>query len=68
MVSGNINTATIPTDLDYLAPADTALTIVPTAGIFQFLISDNLTFTMVDVSGRNSVRKVVVVATARELP
>ena len=66
MANGAILTATIPTDLDYLASADTTLTNVPVGGFFAPGIADNITITMVDVSGRNSVRKVVFVGTARQ--
>lgn len=67
MALGDIRTIRIPTDLDYLAPADTTLTLVLSNGFFQLGIGDNITITMVDVSGRNSVRKVVFVATTREI-
>jgi len=67
MPNGDIFTVRIPIDLDYLAPADTALTNVDTGPTFGEPLVGTLTVTMVDVSGRNSVRKVVVVVTARAL-
>jgi len=65
MAPGDIHTVRIPTDLDYLAPADTTLTNVPSGAFFDPLLTDNVTITMVDVSGRNTVRKVVVLASGR---
>jgi len=66
-MTGGVITNVIPTDLDYLAPADTALTIVGTAPNFAVAVGDNITITMVDVTGNNSVRKVVVIVTGRLL-
>jgi len=66
MAAGDIFTIRIPTDLDYLAAADTVLTNVNTDGFFDPALADNITSTLVDVSGKNTLRKVVVVMTARE--
>lgn len=65
MPNGDIFAVRIPVDLDYLALADTALTNVDTGPTYSAPAVGTLTVTMVDVSGRNSVRKVVVVVTAR---
>ena len=67
MGNGDVITSTIPTDLDYLAPADTALTIIASGVNYAAVLADNITFTIVDVTGRNSVRKVVVVVSAIQL-
>jgi len=64
---GDVFTLRIPTELDYLAPADTVRTEIHEGIVFTSANSDNLTIVMVDVSGRNSVRKVVVVVTARAI-
>ena len=66
MAQGEIKTIRAPIELDYLAAADTALTLVPSGSDFQVGNIDNLTTTMVDVSGNNTVRKVVVVISGRE--
>ncbi len=66
MANGNILAATFPLELDYLAPSDTTLTLAADAS-FGSIFSDNFTFTIVDPSGRNSKRKLVGVATLREL-
>jgi len=67
MAVGDIYTVRIPTDLDYLAAADTVLTNVNTAGVFDPALIDNITSTLVDVSGKNTLRKVVVVMTGRQI-
>ena len=67
MGNGDIFTTTIPIELDYLAPADTVLTFVNTSGLYDPVFVNNLTFTIVDISGRNSVRKLVGIVTAREV-
>ena len=66
MSDGDIFCQLIPVDLDYLAPADTELTFVDAGGFFDPFFADNITYTIVDVSGRNSVRKVVILGMLRE--
>jgi len=67
MTNGDIMCIRMPTDLDYLAAADTSRTVVTSGLAFQNGIVDNLKIVMVDVTGRNTVRKVVIVACAREV-
>ncbi len=67
MADGQIASVGFPVTLDYLAVADTALTFVDIGGDFAVAMVDNLTSTLVDVSGRNSVRKTVVTIIAREI-
>lgn len=67
MALGDIQTLKIPVTLDYLALPDTILTLVPLSGEFAAAFFDLLTSTIVDVSGRNNIRKTVVVITGREI-
>ena len=67
MALGDIISTTIPIDLDYLAPADTFISTVTTGGAYDPVNTDNLTLTLVDVSGRNSVRRVVAIVSARDI-
>ena len=67
MVNGSVFTSTFAIELDYLAPADTVLTFLNVNGLFQEGVTDNLTLTIVDISGRNSVRKLVGIALGRQV-
>lgn len=65
MAAGDISYARIPVTLDYLAPADTALTFVDLSGMFITGGFDSIDSAIVDVSGRNTTSKAVVVITGR---
>lgn len=67
MTLGHIQTLRVPITLNYLAPADFASVPVNIGGEFAPAFFDLLTSTIVDVSGKNSVRKTVVVITGREI-
>ncbi len=67
MANGDVLTIRIPTELDYLAPPDTSFSNVPSGSAFTPANADNILVTMVDVSGRNSKRKVVLVVIGRSL-
>lgn len=67
MAAGDIHCVTIPITVDYLKEADTSTTFVEITPFFDPLDFDTLSSTIVDISGNNSVRKVVITICARQI-
>jgi len=67
MTAGDVRTIRIPIALDYLAPEDPNIGFIDIGGGFNSTLFDVLSSTIVDVSGKNSVRKTVVTIVGREI-
>jgi len=67
MADGDIRTVVLPLTLDYLALADPNNIFLDIGGGFSTTTTDIVSTSIVDVSGRNTVRKAVITLTGRSI-
>ncbi len=66
MAAGDVFSFRVPVTLDYLAAADIGAMPENAGGTFTATAFPTLSSTLVDVSGNNSVRKIVFVIVGRQ--